>query len=141
MRLLASTDIALRVLILLTREPPGRPVSVDALARTLGELSRHHLHKIVQELAALGVVRTVRGAAGGVLLDQPPETVRLGALIARLEADQALVECFRTDGGDCTLTPDCRLKLMLRDARDGFYRSLDAHTLADCVPAAPAIPA
>ena len=132
MRLLASTDIALRLLILLAREPPGRPVSVDTLASRLGGLSRNHLHKIVQDLAALGVARTVRGAGGGVLLGVPAETVRLGDLIRRLETDQALVECFRPDGGGCTLTAGCRLRGMLGTAQAAFYASLDEHTLAEC---------
>ncbi|MDR3534490.1 MAG: Rrf2 family transcriptional regulator [Rhodopila sp.] len=132
MRLLASTDLALRVLMLLAREPAGHHLSVDALARELGGLSRHHLHKIVQDLTALGTTRTVRGAGGGAMLALPPEQIRLGTLVRQLEADQALVECFRADRGNCTLTPGCRLRGMLSDAQDSFYKSLDGHTLADC---------
>jgi Rrf2 family transcriptional regulator, nitric oxide-sensitive transcriptional repressor len=136
-RLLASTDIALRVLMLLAREPSDRHLSVDTLSRELGGLSRNHLHKIVQDLAALGIARTVRGAGGGVLLAARPAEVRLGTLVRQLEADQALVECFRSDGGACVLTPACRLRGMLRGARDSFYESLDQYTLADCLPLEP----
>ena len=138
MRLLSSTDFALRVLMLLARAEPGRPVSVEALARELGGLSRHHLHKIVQELTALGVTRTVRGASGGVVLAADPATVRLGALVRRLEGGQALVECFQPGGCACTLLGECGLRSMLREANDDFYASLDRYTLAECVvPAAP----
>jgi Rrf2 family nitric oxide-sensitive transcriptional repressor len=133
MRLLASTDIALRVLMLLAGEPTGRPVSVEALARELGGLSRHHLHKIVQNLTALGVTRTVRGAAGGVALAREPGDIRLGLLVRALEGEQALVECFRPEGCACTLMPLCGLRGRLRAATESFYRSLDAATLADCV--------
>jgi Rrf2 family nitric oxide-sensitive transcriptional repressor len=134
MRLLASTDIALRVLMLLARQPAGQHLNVEALARDLGGLSRNHLHKIVQDLTALGVTRTVRGAGGGVMLAVSPDTVVIGAMVRRLEADQAVVECFRSDGCACTLVRDCRLRGMLRDARDSFYASLDGQTLADCLP-------
>jgi Rrf2 family transcriptional regulator, nitric oxide-sensitive transcriptional repressor len=133
-RLLASTDIALRVLMLLAREPHGHHLSVDTLARELGGLSRHHLHKIVQDLTALGVTRTVRGAGGGVMLAVPPEQVRLGTLVRDLEADQALVECFRAEGCGCTLTLDCQLRGLLRGAQASFYASLEGHTLAECLP-------
>lgn len=132
MRLLASTDIALRVLMLLAREPSRERMSVETLARELGGLSRNHLHKIVQELTAMGITRTARGAGGGVLLAVAPEEVRLGSLVRQLEADQPVVECFRQDACMCTLLPTCRLRDMLRVARDCFYRSLDAQTLADC---------
>lgn len=132
MRLLASTDIALRVLMLLGRQEPGFNINVVMMASQLGGLSRNHLHKIVQDLAALGIVRTVRGAGGGVALAKPLTDVRLGTLVRALEQDQAIVECFRADGGNCALDPGCRLRAMLRTARECFYESLDQHTLADC---------
>jgi Rrf2 family nitric oxide-sensitive transcriptional repressor len=131
MRLLASTDIALRVLMLLGRQEPGQNVNVEQIASQLGGLSRNHLHKIVQDLAALGILRTVRGGGGGVSLAKALDDVRLGALVRTLEADQAIVECFREDGG-CVLDSGCRLRAMLRKARECFYESLDRHTLADC---------
>jgi len=141
MRLLASTDYALRVLMLLATAPPGERISVDVLARELGGLSRNHLHKIVQELTALGLTRTARGTGGGVVLAVPPETVRLGALVRQLEADQPVVECFRPNGCACTLLPGCRLRGMLAVARDSFYQSLEAFTLADCLAGAAVIDA
>jgi Rrf2 family nitric oxide-sensitive transcriptional repressor len=133
MRLLASTDMALRVVMLLGRQGPGEQMSVETMALQLGNLSRNHLHKIVQDLAALGVLRTIRGAGGGVALAAPLEETRLGSLIRSLESDQALVECFRADGGCCVLEPGCKLRAMLRDARETFYQRLDQQTLADCV--------
>jgi len=135
MRLLASTDFALRVLMLLAQEPGGGRLSVEILARRLGGLSRNHLHKIVQELTALGITWTIRGSGGGVELAVAPESVRIGALVRELEADQPIVECFRQEESACTLLPACRLRNMLRDAREVFYDSLGTHTLADCVPA------
>ncbi len=133
LRLLASTDYALRLLMLLGRQQPGRTLKVEAMADLLGGLSRNHLHKIVQELAALGLLRTVRGASGGVCLAKAPSDIRLGALVRDLESDQALVECFRTDGGACAIDCGCRLRGMLGEAREAFFESLDRHTLADCL--------
>jgi Rrf2 family transcriptional regulator, nitric oxide-sensitive transcriptional repressor len=133
MRLLASTDIALRVLMLLGGNKPGEKLNVEQMSSQLGGLSRNHLHKIVQDLTGLGVLQTVRGAGGGAVLAKPPKEVRLGSLIRKLESDQAIVECFRADGGCCKLRPGCRLRNMLRAAREKFYDSLDEHTLADCV--------
>lgn len=133
MRLLASTDFALRALMLLANEPAGQPLSVDKLSRLLGNLSRHHLHKIVQNLSALGLVQTVRGNGGGVTLAAAPGAIQVGKLVRQLEGDQPVVECFRSDGGSCTLTAGCRLRGFIRDAREDFYRRLDQHTIADCM--------
>jgi Rrf2 family transcriptional regulator, nitric oxide-sensitive transcriptional repressor len=132
-RLLTATDFALRVLMLLASEPAGRRTSVETLAQRLGDLSRNHLHKIVQGLTALGITQTARGAGGGVVLAVSPETVRLGTLVRHLESDQPIVECFRQEGCMCTMMPGCRLREMLRNARDEFYDSLERYTLADCL--------
>lgn len=132
MRLLASTDYALRMLMLLGRHEQDRPLKVETMAGRLGGLSRNHLHKIVQDLAGLGLLRTVRGAGGGVRLAKPLSEVRLGGLVRALEADQPLVECFRADGGSCVIDCGCRLRAMLRDAREAFHESLDRYSLADC---------
>lgn len=131
MRLLSSTDFALRLLMLLAREPPGAHLSVDTLSQQLGGLSRHHLHKIVQDLTALNVTRTIRGAGGGVALAVAPEDVRIGTLVRRLEENQAVVECFRPEGCGCTLLPACHLRGMLAKARDAFYETLDRHHLGE----------
>ncbi len=143
MRLLSSTDFALRVLMRLATTPDAH-VTTDALAREL-VISRNHLHKIVQYLTEAGLVRTIRGAHGGVMLARPAREIRVGQVIRDHEQDQALVECFRADGGACTLIPICRLRGMLDTAKTIFYRHLDQYTLADCLAdpafAAPALPA
>jgi len=131
MRLLVSTDLALRVLMRLAAAPQQH-VSTDLLAREL-VVSRHHLHKIVQHLTEAGLVRTIRGARGGVMLARPAAEISVGDVVRRHEDDQALVECFRPDGGACTLLPRCRLRGMLAAAKDAFYAHLDRHTLADCL--------
>jgi Rrf2 family nitric oxide-sensitive transcriptional repressor len=131
MRLLTSTDFTLRVLMRLAVTPDAH-VSTDALAREL-VISRNHLHKIVQYLTEAGLVRTIRGARGGVMLARPASEIRVGDVIRRHEQDQALVECFRADGGACTLLPRCRLRGMLDAAKNAFYRYLDQYTLAQCL--------
>jgi Rrf2 family nitric oxide-sensitive transcriptional repressor len=81
--------------MLLARAPAGTRMSVEKLARELGNLSRNHLHKIIQELTAYGVTVTTRGAGGGVALAVAPESIRLGKFVRHLESDQPVVECFR----------------------------------------------
>jgi Rrf2 family nitric oxide-sensitive transcriptional repressor len=131
LRLLASTDFALRVLMRLAADPL-RHRSTEALAQEVG-VPRNHLHKIVGELAALGLVRTLRGVRGGVLLSRPPAEIRLGAVVRGLEREQALVECFRPDGGCCRLLPECRLRGILARSREAFLLVLDEATLEDCL--------
>jgi Rrf2 family transcriptional regulator, nitric oxide-sensitive transcriptional repressor len=130
MRLTAFTDFGLRVLMRLAGAPE-RSFTTEALAEEFG-VSRHHLTKVVQDLARGGFVETRRGAGGGLRLARPAEAVTLGEVVRRLEQRQAMVECYRPDGGACTLTPGCRLRGRLAQAREAFLASLDGAKLADC---------
>ena len=130
MRLTAFTDFALRALMRLAGEP-NRSFSTNDIATEFG-ISRNHLTKVVRDLAEGGFVTTQRGAGGGFRLARPPRSITLGEVVRTLEQRHALVECFRSDGGDCMLRPRCRLKSRLAAAREAFMRELDATTLAEC---------
>ena len=137
MRLTSFTDFALRALMRLAGEP-GRSFATNEIAAEFG-ISRNHLAKVVRDLADSGFISTQRGAGGGFSLARPPQSITLGEVVRTLEKQQGLVECFRSDGGACVLTPRCRLKAKLAAAREAFMRELDATTLAECAwPATPA---
>ena len=130
MRLTAFTDYGLRALMRLASEP-DRVFTTDAIALEF-KISRNHLLKVVRELSQAGFVTTHRGTGGGLQLARSAESISIGAVVRSLEARQALVECFREDGGNCILTPQCRLKLRLSTARKAFLAELDKTSLADC---------
>lgn len=130
MRLTAFTDYGLRALMRLAGEP-GRVFTTDEIAREF-QISREHLIKVVRDLAKAGLVRTQRGAKGGFMLARPAGEITIGQVVRQLEGRHALVECFRRDGGNCILTPSCRLKRQLAGAAEAFLRELDKTTLAEC---------
>ncbi len=130
MRLTSFTDLGLRAMMRLAGEP-GRSFTTDEIAGEFA-ISRHHLTKIVGELARAGFIATQRGAAGGFRLARPADKITLGEIVRRLESGHALVECFREDGGACVLTPRCRLKRHLATAEEAFLHALDGTTLAEC---------
>ena len=136
MRLTSFTDYGLRMLMRLASDP-DHAFSTAELAQEFG-LSRNHLSKIMQCLAQGGIVATRRGGGGGATLARPPQEVRLGEVVRLLEEGQALVECFATGGGNCSITGCCRLKARLRAAEVAFLASLDHSTLADIALPAPA---
>lgn len=130
MRLTAYTDYGLRALMRLAGDP-DRSFSTGEIATEFG-MSRHHLIKIVGDLAQAGLVATQRGGGGGFRLARPAHAIGLGEVVRALEARHAIVECFREDGGACLLTPHCRLKGKLAAAYEAFLRELDQTTLAEC---------
>ncbi len=130
MRLTMFTDYGLRTLMRLAGEP-GRSFTTEAIATELS-VSRNHLVKVVRELADAGFIVTQRGAGGGFRLARPADDISLGQVVRHLESRHALVDCFREDGGDCTLLPGCRLKGRLAAAREAFLAVLDKSPLSEC---------
>jgi len=130
MRVTTFTDFGLRALMKLAANPEAVH-TIDEIASEF-RLSRNHLAKVVQELARSGFVVTQRGAGGGFRLARRPEDISIGEVVRRLERSHPLVECFRDDGGDCVLTPACRLIRPLARAQEAFFRELDGTTLAEC---------
>ncbi|MEO9781947.1 MAG: Rrf2 family transcriptional regulator [Sedimentitalea sp.] len=134
MRLTSFTDYGLRILMRLASDP-DQVFSTTELAEEFG-VSRHHLTKIMQKLAKVGIVQTRRGGGGGAILVRPPADLGLGEIVRILEEGKVLVECFET-GGDCNLDGRCGLKSRLRLAETVFLASLDRSTLADVALASP----
>ncbi|MCC7426266.1 MAG: Rrf2 family transcriptional regulator [Alphaproteobacteria bacterium] len=128
MRLTSFTDYALRVLMYAAAHN-DRLATIEETARAYG-VSRAHLMKIVNQLTRAGLLRGVRGRTGGFELAQPPQRIRLGAVVRATEPDFALVECFG-QRNSCVITARCRLSGVLQEALDSFLRTLDRYTLAD----------
>lgn len=131
MRLTSFTDFGLRALMRMASEP-DRAHSTADLAEEFG-ISRNHLTKAIAAMASAGIVETRRGSGGGARLGRPADRLPLGDVVEVLERGSALVECFAADGGACVITPNCRLKGHLAEARRRFFDDLNRHTLADCV--------
>lgn len=130
MRLTSFTDYGLRVLMRMAGAP-DRAFTTAELADEF-RVSRNHLAKVISALSAAGYLETRRGGGGGAMLARPAGDIRLGDVVAELEADQALVECFAAGGSACTLLPNCRLKARLAHAEAAFLADLNRSTLADC---------
>lgn len=127
MQLNLRTDYALRMLMTLAREKGV--VSIDWIA-SKHAISRNHLAKVAQELAALGVIETQRGRGGGVKLARSPEAINVGAIVRSLENLEGFVDCMGGKG-ECVLAGACGLAPVLAGALEAFLEYLDRYTLAD----------
>ncbi len=129
MHLTRFTDNALRCLTYLALHP-GNTETVGTIARRMA-LSEDHLVKVVQRLAHLGYVETMRGRGGGVRLVVEPSKVNIGAVIRKTEENFRLVECFDPELNSCPIAPSCGLAPALDEALKAFLEVLDRYTLED----------
>jgi Rrf2 family protein len=85
--------------------------------------------KIVRQLARAGIVRTTRGAGGGVRLARPAERVTLREVIDAIEGPLAVSRCVVY--GECPCVQPCPVRVALARVQLELERSLASITVAD----------
>ncbi|CAM5385610.1 RrF2 family transcriptional regulator [Streptomyces aurantiogriseus] len=129
MRLLRSTDLALRVLMRLAVAGETTPTTRDVAAAM--EVPYTHTAKVVAELQHMGLLEARRGRGGGLALTEKGRTASVGAVVRAFEGDGDVVEC--EGATPCPLNSGCRLRGALRRAQEAFFASLDPVTVSDMV--------
>lgn len=129
MQLTKHTDFAFRVLIYLGSQKTGELSHIQAIAETF-KMSRSHVMKIVQKLVAHGVIKSVRGQSGGIVLAQPMHAINLRKIVELMEQTLNPVNC---DEPVCLINKSCQLKSVLQGAQLAFLNHLEKFTLADIV--------
>lgn len=129
MRLSVFTDYSLRVLIQAAIRHPNK-VTIDEVANAYG-ISRNHLIKVINELGRAGFLVTQRGRTGGFTLARPAERIFVSEVVKFGEEGQPLVECFDAERNKCVITPACKLKGMIAEAKRAFFDVLGKYTIAD----------
>jgi Rrf2 family transcriptional regulator, cysteine metabolism repressor len=80
-KLSVKSDYATRAVLGLARHfPCTEALRVETLAKTQG-IPSNYLVQILIELKAQGIARSVRGKAGGYLLDRPPSQITMGEVL------------------------------------------------------------
>lgn len=123
MRVTVFSTYTLRTLMYLASHP-DRFVTIAEVAAAYG-ISANHLMKVVQHLAAKGLVQTLRGPHGGLRLALPADTIRIGDVIRGTEPDW--MPPARA------AKPDCPLPSVFSRALAAFMAVLDGCTIADLV--------
>ncbi|MER5433769.1 Rrf2 family transcriptional regulator [Streptomyces sp. NPDC002588] len=129
MRLLRSTDLALRVLMRLAVADDTTPTTREVAAAMAVPYT--HAAKVVAELQHLGLLEARRGRGGGLALTEKGRTASVGGVVRTFEGDGDVVDCEGTT--PCPLRTGCRLRGALRRAQEAFYAYLDPITVADIV--------
>lgn len=132
MRLLRSTDLALRVLMRLAVAGDSNPTTRDVSEAM--DVPYTHAAKVVAELQHMGLLTARRGRGGGLGLTEEGRTASVGAVVRAFEGEGDVVDCEGTaTSSPCPLSSACRLRGALRGAQEAFFASLDPVTVADIV--------
>jgi Rrf2 family cysteine metabolism transcriptional repressor len=131
MKLSTRGRYAARALLDLARHQSTAPIPLKDIARRQ-EISLYYLEQIVTPLATAGVVRSSRGASGGIRLARPPQEIRLSEILRLVEGSLVPVDCVATP----EICPRSKL-CVTREVWAELYRAisavLDSTTLQDLV--------
>ncbi|WP_375291193.1 SUF system Fe-S cluster assembly regulator [Qipengyuania sp.] len=107
MRLSNLADYAVVTMCAAARHCGGARTSAGDLAAETG-LPAPTVQKLVSRLTGAGLLRSVRGAGGGLQLARPAAAITLADIVEAVEGPIALTACV--DGEGCKVDQDCRVR-------------------------------
>ena len=120
-----------RALLDLALHQGEEPILLKDIAQRQ-EISLQYLEHLMTPLIAGGIVRSTRGARGGVSLARPPEGVRLSEVIRLLEGSIAPVDCVNNPGV-CSRSELCVARDIWGELKRAMDEILESTTLQDLV--------
>jgi len=92
-----------------SRHCGGLRTSATELASETG-IALPTVQKLVSILTKGGLLRSVRGAGGGIQLGRPAAAITLADIIEAVEGPIAMTNCINATTCNCAIEPDCNMK-------------------------------
>lgn len=96
------------------------------------EISLKYLDRILSSLKAAGLVKALRGAKGGYILNNPPAQVTVNQIMGALEGPLELVECVHNKNF-CHRVNSCAMHDVWSELGKSMETMLKTTTLEDLV--------
>ncbi|MFO1255061.1 MAG: SUF system Fe-S cluster assembly regulator [Sphingomonadaceae bacterium] len=109
MRLSSMADYAVVTMSAAARHCGGVRVSAAQLAEETG-LPAPTVQKLVSRLTAAGLLRSARGANGGLKLARPAAAISLADIVEAVEGPIALTACLEQGRHDCGMEDCCSIR-------------------------------
>ena len=131
MKLSTRTRYGTRALLDLALHAGEGLVLLKDIARRQ-EVSLPYLEHLITPLIAAGLVKSTRGARGGVLLLKPPSEIKLSEVVQLLEGSIAPVDCVN-DPRVCHRSASCVTRDIWSEMKRAMNGVLESTTLQDLV--------
>ncbi len=128
-RLSKLSDYAVVVLSHLARGE-GKLVTAAELAEATA-VPEPTVAKVLKLLVRGGIIVSVRGAAGGYMMERCPREISIRELIVALEGPIAVTSCLEGGDSECQLTGVCSMQGRWQKVNSAILKTLDAMPLSD----------
>lgn len=120
-----------RALLEMSRHYGEGPLLLKDIARRQ-QISLGYLEQLMGPLVSAGLVKTGRGAKGGVWLARPPGEIKLSHAMSALEGEITLVECVINPGA-CKRSRACATRDVWGEMKHAIDSVLESVTMQDLV--------
>ena len=120
-----------RVLLDLALRDGEGPVPLKDIAQRQ-QISLLYLEHLISPLIAGGIIRSMRGARGGIWLSKLPQEIKLSEVVGLLEGSIAPVDCVN-DPKVCPRSDSCVTRDIWNEMKKAMDGVLESKTLQDLV--------
>ncbi len=124
-----GADYAIRAMLDVACQPEGERTVTERIAERQ-QIPAAFLSKVVAQLTQAGLMRTHRGAAGGVLLGRPAEQINLRQIVEAVQGPIVVNLCTGPYDG-CQRAASCPASSVLTAAQRGLEETLERAILAE----------
>ncbi|MFW5731013.1 MAG: RrF2 family transcriptional regulator [Desulfonatronovibrionaceae bacterium] len=122
MMLSRAGEYAVRCVLYMSGQSPGRTVPRKEVARAMG-IPETFLSKIAQDLARAGIILIRQGSRGGYRLLREPADITLLDVVEAVDGEIYLNECIMQPES-CRRSPMCRVHRVWQKARERVRQTL-----------------
>src|SRR5512137_30955 len=122
MQITRQADYAIRAVRYLAKQGPNQRSATSTVAKEM-KIPPSFLAKIISQLSIAGLLRTSRGARGGVTLARAPGEISLLDVVEAIDGPILLNECVG-DPANCDFSEDCMVHPIWAEVQDSLVKRL-----------------
>ena len=131
MKLSRKADYAIRAMVDLAYQPRGARVAIHDIAKRQ-DIPYTFLPRIIPDLVKRGLLKSYRGANGGIVLAHSAEKITVLNIIETTEGPITLNRCTAYPS-ECDRNTTCPIYTLWKRVQEDFIQTLGATSLADIV--------
>ncbi len=108
----------------------GDPVSIKSISKRQN-ISEYYLEQLFSPLRKAGLIKSIRGAQGGYVLNKAPEDITVAQVMNVLEGPIEISDCV--DGSTCNNLDCCATRLLWEKIKYSIDSVMESVTLRDIV--------
>ena len=107
-----------------------KPLSIKTISERQN-ISEYYLEQLFSPLRKAGLLKSIRGAQGGYVLNKSPEQIKISDIMLVLEGPIEIAECIDSKG--CDNIDCCATRLLWTKIKNSIDEVMESITLQDIV--------